>query len=286
MTEIFNKAYNQANQILDGSGLSSVIHKQEGGSFNTYDRALEAWQKDATRGIDDMAIDTTAAFKHGGKITSGGLAEITKSININGQPHKLAWINSDEASALKAMGGSGKKVDGIPAYFWDSYTDAEAGVEDADSFQEVIAAVAEEALAAGEGEYMGTGEDVANESRSTDTSNYVDTVGPEEGGYSWDWMPSGKTWRYDYSTDPKAEGPGPGADDHMPWKDRSDDAKAWFKDRGKELEDWAGNDINDYKARVRAFGKARYGKDAQMKHMFDREAARVLDRLAVEFVLP
>jgi len=75
MTEIFNKAYNQANQILDGSGLSSVIHKQEGGSFNTYDRALEAWKKDATRGIDDMAIDTTAAFKHGGKITSGGLAK-------------------------------------------------------------------------------------------------------------------------------------------------------------------------------------------------------------------
>ena len=50
MTEIFNNAYNQANQILDGSGLSSVIHKQEGGSFNTYDRALEAGEKDVTRG--------------------------------------------------------------------------------------------------------------------------------------------------------------------------------------------------------------------------------------------
>jgi len=339
MTEIFNKAYNQANQILDGSGLSSVIHKQEGGSFNTYDRALEAWKKDATRGnvmppiihrgvagriatdtwnripnyikqygkgivnkllyettgkklsdttredltkeevdpmevaiakaivtgtgefkglgpthedaealvggatvswnpktgkygfsdpydfkdynktlpellqgkafpdksylralftglghylvgeskdgvpypgamkttieispqrlqdisekhnffgvedrnlsglegyseetspsgvttsfVDDAAIDTIAAFKHGGKITSGGLAGIKKSININGQPHKLAWINSDEASALKAMGGSGKKVEGIPAYFYigpdEEYEDVVVG---------------------------------------------------------------------------------------------------------------------------------------------------------------
>jgi hypothetical protein len=52
-------------------------------------------------------------YKHGGKIMAGGLSNIKKSININGQPHSLAWINPDEASALKAMGGSGKKIDGI-----------------------------------------------------------------------------------------------------------------------------------------------------------------------------
>ena len=46
----------------------------------------------------------------------GGLSNLKKSIKINGQPHSLAWINPDEASALKAMGGSGKKVKGIPAY--------------------------------------------------------------------------------------------------------------------------------------------------------------------------
>ena len=51
----------------------------------------------------------------------GGISNINKSININGQPHKLAWIRPDEASALKAMGGSGKKVEGIPAYF-DEYS--------------------------------------------------------------------------------------------------------------------------------------------------------------------
>jgi hypothetical protein len=47
----------------------------------------------------------------------GGISNINKSININGQPHKLAWINPDEASALKAMGGSGKPGPmGIPSY--------------------------------------------------------------------------------------------------------------------------------------------------------------------------
>mgnify|MGYP003135636386 CR=1 FL=1 len=50
----------------------------------------------------------------------GGLSNIKKSININGQPHSLAWINPDEASALKAMGGSGKKGPmGIPSYQTD-----------------------------------------------------------------------------------------------------------------------------------------------------------------------
>ena len=51
-------------------------------------------------------------FKHG-----GGLSSVNKPITINGQRHNLAWIRPDEASALKAMGGSGKKVGGIPAYF-------------------------------------------------------------------------------------------------------------------------------------------------------------------------
>ena len=57
----------------------------------------------------------------------GGISNINKSININGQPHKLAWIRPDEASALKAMGGSGKKVEGIPAYFYDFYGEEGTG---------------------------------------------------------------------------------------------------------------------------------------------------------------
>jgi len=66
----------------------------------------------------------------GGKVMPGGLSGIKKSMNINGQPHKLAWINPGEASALKAMGGSGKKVGGVPAYFVGGWGTEDTGVSD------------------------------------------------------------------------------------------------------------------------------------------------------------
>ena len=52
-----------------------------------------------------------------GFATGGGLSSMNKPITINGQRHNLAWINSDESSVLKAMGGSGKPGPmGIPSY--------------------------------------------------------------------------------------------------------------------------------------------------------------------------
>ena len=113
-------------------------------------------------------------YKHGGKIMAGGLSNLKKSININGQPHSLAWINPDEASVLKAMGGSGKPGPmGIPSYQEadpDAYVDASANIQD--------------------------------------------TVGPDEGGYSWNW---GSTGGYDYSTDEKAD---PGRDVETGYSDQ------------------------------------------------------------------
>ena len=49
----------------------------------------------------------------------GGLSSVQNSLNINGQPHRLAYINPSEADLLKQLGGSGRKIDGIPAYFAD-----------------------------------------------------------------------------------------------------------------------------------------------------------------------
>jgi hypothetical protein len=46
----------------------------------------------------------------------GGISSIQKRMNIGGEPHRLAYINSDEASLLKQLGGSGQPVRGIPAY--------------------------------------------------------------------------------------------------------------------------------------------------------------------------
>ena len=63
----------------------------------------------------------------------GGLSNLNETLMIKGQPHKLAWIRPDEASALKAMGGSGKKVGGIPAYF-----DEWSWAESADVFSDAV----------------------------------------------------------------------------------------------------------------------------------------------------
>jgi len=47
----------------------------------------------------------------------GGLSSIQKRMNIGGEPHRLSYINSDEASLLKQLGGSGRPVRGVPAYY-------------------------------------------------------------------------------------------------------------------------------------------------------------------------
>ena len=45
----------------------------------------------------------------------GGLSSVQNSLNINGQPHRLAYINPSEENLLKSLGGSGRKIDGIPS---------------------------------------------------------------------------------------------------------------------------------------------------------------------------
>jgi|SaaInlStandDraft_2_1057019.scaffolds.fasta_scaffold01065_25 hypothetical protein len=47
----------------------------------------------------------------------GGLSSVQNSLNINGQPHRLAYINPSEENLLKSLGGSGRKIDGVPAYY-------------------------------------------------------------------------------------------------------------------------------------------------------------------------
>ena len=68
-----------------------------------------------------------------GMAGGGGLSSVQKRMNIGGQPHKLAYINSDEASLLKQLGGLGEPVEGtrgVPAYI--GVTDQSAESYDAD----------------------------------------------------------------------------------------------------------------------------------------------------------
>ena len=46
-----------------------------------------------------------------------GGTTVPKERMINDQPHQLSYINPQEAKLLKDLGGSGRKVDGIPSYF-------------------------------------------------------------------------------------------------------------------------------------------------------------------------
>ena len=85
----------------------------------------------------------------------GGISSIQKRMNIKGEPHQLAYINPDKASLLRQMGGSGKSVNGVPAYFGVGYSDADAGVADPTG-------VGLDEATRGEG-YRGTGEDVSRE---------------------------------------------------------------------------------------------------------------------------
>ena len=71
-------------------------------------------------------------MEHGGDIV------VPKERMINDQPHELSYINPQEAGLLKALGGSGRRVDGIPSYFWSDDTgdggftdDGDDGVNDA-----------------------------------------------------------------------------------------------------------------------------------------------------------
>jgi len=86
-----------------------------------------------------------------------------RTTKIRGQKHLLAYITPDEAKLLKAMGGSGEKVHGIPAYpggyggegmggFGDSDSgpsgDGGGGDQDRSGMQEALEAYAAEQAAA------------------------------------------------------------------------------------------------------------------------------------------
>jgi len=80
---------------------------------------------------DSLVEEANKARGIGQRKGGGGLSNIKRTMMINGQPHKLSYINPDEASLLKAIGGSGRKVNGIPAYDTniDEWGDYDAGVD-------------------------------------------------------------------------------------------------------------------------------------------------------------
>jgi len=128
----------QISTGLEGIGENTIYRSKDGEGLSSIGESIinRATGGDIITSAYNRPIPRVIYRDKGGKIKQkkdgGGLSNLKKSINIKGQPHKLAWINPDEASLLKAMGGSGKKVGGIPAYYYDTmaaeaYTDFYGG---------------------------------------------------------------------------------------------------------------------------------------------------------------
>ena len=120
----------------------------------------------------------------------GGLSSIKKNININGQPHKLSYINRDEASLLRQLGGSGRMVNGIPAYITGETGDQDdAGAEAAaEAAAEAEAETDQQALQS----YLGesTLSDLAGpgDPGSFDSANFAKDISKDMGYEYWDYL--------------------------------------------------------------------------------------------------
>jgi|TARA_R110001606_G_scaffold379722_2_gene539891 hypothetical protein len=128
---------------------------------------------------------------------TGGLSSIQKNININGQPHKLSYINRDEASLLRQLGGSGRNVDGIPAYdFSDEDADAQAEAAEEAAAEAAAAEAAAESAAETDQQalqsYLGesTLSDLAGpgDPGSFDSANFSRDISKDMGYEYWDYL--------------------------------------------------------------------------------------------------
>ena len=79
----------------------------------------------AARGLNYPPSGGSAADYYGMATSPGGFGtfyaadggRVPTDLNINGEPHQLSYINQDEAAVLRGMGGAGRDVMGVPAYF-------------------------------------------------------------------------------------------------------------------------------------------------------------------------
>jgi len=133
---------------VNGLGIPRIVYREDGGSLNNiYQSRINSIQN--MYGMGDAPMQQTpsqmssvfqdpmeaSAFspvnmEHGGDIV------VPKERMINDQPHQLSYINPQEAGLLKALGGSGRKVDGIPAYYYGSGEDSADEMDPSFSFSD------------------------------------------------------------------------------------------------------------------------------------------------------
>ena len=119
------------DQIIMKEEGGQVMPMQYGGGLsNAYSTLSDRRQNQNMYGMGDtpmqqMPSQMSSAFQDPMEASAfspvnmeqGGDIVVPKERMINDQPHELSYINPQEAGLLKALGGSGRRVDGIPAYY-------------------------------------------------------------------------------------------------------------------------------------------------------------------------
>jgi hypothetical protein len=85
------------------------------------------------RDPDPVTVDA-GPFKVKIPMGGGGLSSVQKNMSINGQPHELSYITPGEGDLLKGLGGSGRMVNGVPAYDFPDYQGEFDDYSDADLY--------------------------------------------------------------------------------------------------------------------------------------------------------
>jgi len=111
-------------------GLESILNAAKKGEYGREAANLEVPQE----------VLNQISRKTGGGLPTiyrdNGGTTIPKERMINDQPHQLSYINPQEAGLLQALGGSGRRVNGIPTYDigeefdWSSLDTTAGGTED------------------------------------------------------------------------------------------------------------------------------------------------------------
>ena len=122
---------NAKNNLYEMIGIKPVVAKQYGGGLSDAYSTL-ADRRQNMYGMGQTPSQMSSVFQDPMEASAfspvnmeqGGDIVVPKERMINDQPHQLSYINPQEAKLLKDLGGSGRRVDGIPAYF-----SGEAGTE-------------------------------------------------------------------------------------------------------------------------------------------------------------
>jgi len=120
-SKVFNLAMQQVLPMQYGGGISNVYstlsdRRQNQNMYGMGDAPMQQTPSQMSSAFQDPM--EASAFSPV-NMEQGGDIVVPQERMINDQPHKLSYINPQEAGLLKALGGSGRRVDGIPAYDTD-----------------------------------------------------------------------------------------------------------------------------------------------------------------------